>query len=103
MYKNKGEITCTEVGRPNVSDYVLNNLETLRSATRKPRHLREESGKRANNGQFYKPDFSLMVDLQKKAFSKALVTNSGSDKELKQYVKKAKLAKEEVNLMMMQI
>ena len=36
-----------------------------------------------------------MVDLQKKAFSKALVTNSDSAKEFNKYVKKAKLAKEE--------
>ena len=88
MYKTKGRITCTEVGRPNVSEYVLKNLATLLSHTRKTRHLREEGGKRANNGQFSKPDFSLMGDHQKKYFAKALVTNSGSTKEFKQYVKK---------------
>ena len=87
-YKTKGKITCTEVGCPNVSDYVLNNLATLRSTTRKPHHLREEGGKRAKNGQFSKPEFSLMGDRQKKDFSKALVTNSDSAKEFKQYVKK---------------
>ena len=78
MYKTKGEITCTEVGRPNVRDYVLKNLATLRSATRKPHHIREEGGKRVKNGQFSKPNFFLMVDRQKKAFAKVLVTNSDS-------------------------
>ena len=80
MYKTKGKITCTEVGFPNVSEYVLNNLATLCSITRKPRHIREEVVKRANNGQFPKPDFSLMGDRQKKAFVKALVNNSDSAK-----------------------
>ena len=80
MYNTKGKISCTEVGRPNVSYYVLKNLATLRSTTRKPRHIREEGGKRANNGQLSKPDFSLMGDRQKKYFSKALVTNSDSVK-----------------------
>ena len=60
--KTKGNITCTEVRRPNVSDYVLKNLATLRSTMRKPRHLKEEGGKMAKNGQFSKPDFSLMGD-----------------------------------------
>ena len=94
MYKTKGKITYTEVGRPNVIEYVLKNLATLSSTTRKPRHLREGDGKWAKNGQFSKPEFSMMVDHQKKAFAKALVTNSGSVKKFKQYIKKAKLAKE---------
>ena len=94
MYKTKGEITCTEVGRPYVSEYVLKNLATLSSTKRKPRHLRKEGGKRAKNGQFSKPDLSLMGNLQKKAFAKALVTNSDSAKEFKQYVKNSKMAKE---------
>ena len=36
-----------------------------------------------------------MGDPQKKAFAKSLVTNSESAKEFKQYVKKAKMAKED--------
>ena len=87
MYKTKWKITCTELGRPNVSDYVLKNLATLRSTTRKPRHLREGGVKRANNGQLSKPDFFLMGDHQNKSFTKALVTNSDAAKEFKQYVK----------------
>ena len=83
MYKTKGKITCTEVGHPNVSKYVLKNLATLRSTTRKPRHLREEGGKRAKNGQLSKTEFSLMGDHHKKYFSKSLVTNYYSAKELK--------------------
>ena len=51
LCKTKVKITCTEVGHPNISKYVLKNLATLRSTTRKPRHLREEGGKRAKNGQ----------------------------------------------------
>ena len=88
-------MTCTEAGRPNVSDYVLKNLASLCSNMRKQRHLMKEGGKRAKNGQISKPDFSLMGDRQKKAFSEALVTNSDYAKEFKQYVKKAKLSKEE--------
>ena len=95
MYNTKGNITCTGVGSPNDSEYVLKNLATLRSTKRKPRHLREEGGKRAKNGQFSKPGFSLMGDHQKKDVDKALVTNSESAKEFKQYVKNSKMAKEE--------
>ena len=100
MYKAKGNITCTEVRRPNVSDYVLKNLATLCSTMRKPRHLREEGVKRANNGQFSKPDFSLTGDHQKKAFAKALVTNSDSAKEFKEYVKMLNWPRRNINLMM---
>ena len=95
MYKTKGKIICTEVVRPKISEYVLNNLAILCSTTRKPHHLREECGKRAKNGQLYNPNFSLMGDHQNKAFSKSLVTNSDSAKGFKKYVKKDKLAKEE--------
>ena len=87
MYNTKGKITCTKFGRPNFSEYVLKNLATLRSTTRKPRHLREEGGKRAKNNQLSKPNFSLMGDFQKKYYAKALVTNSDSAKEFKKYVK----------------
>ena len=97
MNKTKGKTTCDEFGRPNVSKYVMKKLATLSSTTRKPRHLRKEGGKKANNGQLSNPDFSLMGDFQKKAFDKALVTNSDSANEFKQYVKTAKLAKEEDN------
>ena len=40
MYNTKVKITCTEVGHPNVSEYVLKNLATLSYNTRKPHHLR---------------------------------------------------------------
>ena len=40
MYKTNGKINCTEVGRSNVSDYVVKNLETLHSTTSKPCHTR---------------------------------------------------------------
>ena len=40
MYKTNGKINCTEVGRSNVSDYVVKNIETLHSITSKPCHIR---------------------------------------------------------------